>query len=209
MAQQLGGPLDAVADEVGAGRAAELRLKRPVQAAPADPCLPGRLLHADGAGVVLLQKGRPLPGVNRQRLPAPGRSCLHQKPQGRLEIARHPHGAGVVGPPGLVDVQQGLPQPLSCRRMQHGMGAGEGGLGQQQRRAGPGEPHPVILPGVLPVRLVEDGRLWPGQEGVPGGEDESPALCLIGPPAGDHVVEQVVVPDTGPPAVPRRTLLKA
>ena len=54
--QELTGPLDAVAGQIGTGRAAELCLKGPVEVAAADACLPGSVLHADAAGVILLHK---------------------------------------------------------------------------------------------------------------------------------------------------------
>ena len=207
VAQQLPGPLDAVAGEVIPGRAAELRLKGPVQAAAADPRGPGGLLHPHGPGVVALDIGGAPAGVVRQGLPAPAGPGVHQEAQGCLEIARHSHGAGIVGTPGLVHLQQSLAQ-LGARP-DHRSAAGKGGLGQQQRCAGPGEAHPVVLPGVLPVRLIVYRLLRPHQKGLPRFGDESPARCLVGAPAGDDVVDEVVVPDAGAPAVPRRTLLKS
>ena len=207
--QQLCRPLDAVAGQILAGGTAEGGLKGPVEIAAADACLPGDLLHGDGAGVVLLDENGALPGIVLQGVLPPVLSALHQKPQGGLEVARHPHGAGVVAAPGLVNIQQRLAQLLPGGGPQHGAFAGKGRLGQQQPRRGAREAHPIVLPGVLVIRPVVDRRVREGQKRLPRAGDESPAAGLVAPPAGDNVVQQVVVPDTGAPAIARRALLKA
>lgn len=72
MEQQLAGPLNAEPGEIVAGRAAKLRLKGPVQTAPADAAGPGGLLHPHIAGIVALEKVGALPGIAAQGLFAPG-----------------------------------------------------------------------------------------------------------------------------------------
>mgnify|MGYP002558477638 CR=1 FL=1 len=58
-------------------------------------------------------------------------------------------------------------------------------------------------------RGVAGRHVGADEEGVPRPQDESPALQLQRPPAGDHIVDQIVVPDAGTPGVARRTLLKS
>ena len=149
-----------------------------------------------------------MPGVEGQGLlPAGGRG-LHQQAQGGLKIACHAHGAGVAAPTGLVDLQQGAPEAVPLGQGAHGAPAGKASLGQEQPGAHPGKAHPVILPGVGGRRGVAGRHVGADEEGVPRPQDESPALQLQRPPAGDHIVDQIVVPDAGTPGVARRTLLK-
>ena len=156
-----------------------------------------------------MDKFRPMPGVEGQGLLPAGGRALHQQAQRGLEIARHAHGAGVAAPPGLVDLQQGAPETVPLGQGAHGVPAGKAGLGQEQPGAHPGKAHPVILPGVGGLRGVAGRNVGADEEGIPRPQDESPVLQLQRPPAGDHIVDQIVVPDAGPPSVARRTLLKS
>ena len=173
----------------------------------AQPHLPGHLLHANGAGVIALDILGPPAGVVPQCVLRPGGLCLHQKAQGRLQIARHPNSTGVPAPPGLVDLKQGLPQPVPRFRPGHRPGGKYRGR-QQQRRVGAGEPHPIVLPWVLLRRLVVGGLLGPHQKGLPRPQIPLPLTDFTVTVAGEDVVNEIVVPDAGAPAVARRALLE-
>lgn len=81
MAQQLAGALDAEPGEIVTGGTAKLRLKGPVQTAPADAAGSGGLLHPHVAGIVALEKVGALAGIAAQGLFAPAGPSAIKRPR--------------------------------------------------------------------------------------------------------------------------------
>ena len=87
----------------------------------------------------------------------------------------------------------------------HRSSVGKGQLCRQFVSAGTVEADPTVLPGLLLIGRVADELTGPGKEQIPRHDLKGLAAHFKGALARDHQMDQVVIPDTGPPGLARGT----
>src|SRR5699024_8210390 len=120
---------------------------------------------------------------------------------------RHAHllpGRRTVAP---VDTLHQGPDLPAVPAKKHRLLGGKIRLGHAVRRIHTAEAHPNILPRLLCVGTVVDGRVGIDQEGIAGFQLIPLVPANVHPFSPDHMVQQEMVSYTGSPAVAGGTLL--
>ena len=201
--QKITSLLHAKIRQIFLGRLADHVLEGSEQVASAQTHIGGNILHGNGVGVIgadvfdtFLHIG--VGGV-LCFLPV---GALNEKGQGRIQASGHFHCVLKLIASGIVDMKE---LPLNVFAVFHLKNAGRflGEIRRFQNHCGitSRETDPGVFPWFLRIGAVDDLRVRIYQKGVTGGQIVGGAIHLIGALAGDDIVNEIVIPDSGPPVL--------